>query len=450
MSLLKYIKQGEWMQKLVFWELNEINFDYVKYYINKGKLPNWKKFIEEHGLYTTISEKKYEELEPWIQWPTVRTGMDYAEHGVFRLGDMEGSAVKQHWEILEEKGYSVAAISPINGANNTKNSPFWIPDPWTHTKVSGDGFVQRIAKAVTQAVNDNAQEKLEVSTIIAILEGLLTKTQLNSWTQYLQGIAGALKKQHWSKAVVLDRLLADVFIHLWKKYKPDFSTLFLNAGAHIQHHYMYNSAAYRGKAKNPSWYIGEDKDPLIEILELYDRVLHELQNLENVRLMISVGMQQVPYEKTTFYWRFKDHSSFLKKIGIHHKEVQPLMTRDFLIKFDNKEDLLRAEAVLNSVKSCDGVKMFEEIDKRDGDLFVTLTYPNDIEDNFSIFVNEKEYKNFKNDIVFVAIKNGHHHTVGYYLDSGRKPGELNEPIPLKNLYSFIMENFSVENLGRSA
>ena len=39
-------------QKLIFWELNEINFDYVNFYIDEGKLPNWKKLIEDNGLFT--------------------------------------------------------------------------------------------------------------------------------------------------------------------------------------------------------------------------------------------------------------------------------------------------------------------------------------------------------------------------------------------------------------
>ena len=429
------------MDKLIFWEMNEINFEYVNYYIKQGKLPNWKSFIETHGLFTTTSETKYEELEPWIQWPTVRTGLTYAEHQVFRLGDMEESEVKQHWELLEEKGFSVAALSPINGANRTKNSPFWIPDPWVDTKISGEGFTQRIAKAVKQAVNDNAQEKLELSTIIAILEGLLTKSQLSSWPQYLSGVFGALKKQHWSKAIVLDRLLADVFIYLWKKYQPDFSTLFLNSGAHIQHHYMCSSAAYDGEAKNPQWYIKEDQDPLLEILELYDTVLAELNSLENTRLMISIGLKQVPYEKPTFYWRIKNHSEFLNKLGIKHKRVQPRMTRDFLIEFNNEEELKEAESKLSNIVSKDNTKIFEEIDNRGDDLFVTLTYPDDISDDFSIFVDKDEYKNFKDDIVFVAIKNGHHHTQGYYLDSYRKPNELEADIPLKNLFRYTMEHF---------
>jgi len=243
------------IKKLIIWEMNEINFEYLNAYIENGKLPNWKRFIDKHGLSFTTSEKKYEELEPWIQWPTARIGLSYKEHGVYRLGDMEKSKFRQHWEILEERGYSVAAVSPINASNKTSNSPFWIPDPWVDTKISGKGFVERIAKAVKQAVNDNSQEKLEVKSIVALLEALLTKSQLTSWPQYMISLFGVLKKQHWSKAIILDRLLADIFISLWKKHEPDFSVLFLNSGAHIQHHYMCNAKPYVRNAKNPSWYV---------------------------------------------------------------------------------------------------------------------------------------------------------------------------------------------------
>ena len=429
------------MDKLIFWEMNEINFDYVKSYISQGKLPNFKAFIENHGLFTTISETRYEELEPWIQWPTVRTGLDYSEHKIFRLGDIEGATIKQHWELIEDKGFSVAAVSPINGSNRTKKSPFWIPDPWVDTKISGKGFIERIAKAVKQAVNDNAQEKLDASTVVAILEGLLTKTQIKSWNQYITGVFGALKKQHWSKAIVLDRLLADVFIHLWKKHQPDFSTIFLNSGAHIQHHYMCNSHAYDGEVKNPDWYISNSKDPLLEILELYDNILAEFVSFKNTRLMISVGLKQVPYEKPTFYWRVKNHSHFLSKLDIKHKNVQPRMTRDFLIEFNSQDELIESEKKLSKIVSSDGVKMFGLIDNRGDDLYVTLTYPEDIGEHFSVFMDSQEFPDFKNDIVFVAIKNGHHHTQGYYLDSYRKPGEIKDDLPLKTLFTYVINHF---------
>jgi hypothetical protein len=429
------------MEKLVFWEMNEINFEFVSYYTKQGKLSNWKKFIDQHGIYTTQSEKKYEELEPWIQWPTVRTGLDYAEHKVFRLGDMEACGIRQHWEILEERGLKVAALSPINGANKTKYSPFWIPDPWVDTKISGDAFTHRISKAVRQAVNDNSQEKLSAETIVAVIEGLLTKTQLKSWGTYFKGVVGALKKQHWSKALVLDRLLADVFISLWKKHQPDFSVLFLNAGAHTQHHYMCSSPAYTGNAKNPKWYIPEGADPLLEILELYDSILAELTALPNTRLMISVGMRQVPYEKVAYYWRLKNHGDFLKKIGVRYTCVQPRMTRDFLIVFDTIDDCQKAERILRTVTAENGVKVFGEIDNRGVDLFVTLTYQDEIQNSFTMKIDNQEYLGFKQDVVFVAIKNGHHDTLGYFFDSGIHAGELEQKFPLKSIFGMVMHHF---------
>jgi hypothetical protein len=432
------------MKKLVFWEMNEINFEFVSYYIRQGKLNNFKSFIEKHGQYTTFAEKKYEELEPWIQWPTVRTGLDYKDHKVFRLGDMVESSIKQHWEILEDRGLTVAAVSPINGVNNTRNSPFWIPDPWVNTRVSGDGFAYRITKAIKQAVNDNSEEKLGFATALAIVEGLLTKTQLSSWKTYLKGIVGSLKKQHWSKAIVLDRLLADIFIALWNKHQPDFSVLFLNSGAHIQHHYMCSSPAYTGNAKNPSWYVPKGADPLLEILELYDSILGELDNLPNTRLMVSVGLQQVPYEKITYYWRLKDHGQFLKNIGIDHTSIQPRMTRDFLVEFESPEAAAIAVLKLKQVMSRDGVQMFGEVENRGKDIFVTLTYPDVIGDNFSINVDGKEYANFEKDVVFVAIKNGQHDTVGCFMDNQLKPGDLEQHFALKNIFGMVMQHFGVK------
>src|SRR3546814_9208172 len=44
----------------------------------------------------------------------------------------------------------------------------------------------------------------------------------------------------WAKAAFLDRLLTDMTFSLMRKHRPDYVSLFLNAGAHIQHHHMYD------------------------------------------------------------------------------------------------------------------------------------------------------------------------------------------------------------------
>jgi hypothetical protein len=436
------------MKKLIFWEMNEINFDFVHYYISIGKLKNWEKFINAHGIYNTTSESIYENIEPWIQWPTIRTGLPYSDHGVFRLGDFGQVNIKQHWEIIEQEGFTVAAISPINAVNNTLNSPFWIPDPWLDTKVSGGGFERRISCALKQAVNDNANKKLSFSTTFALIEALITRGKVSSFSAYIKGLFNALiKRRHWSKALILDRLISDIFISLWLKNQPDFSVMFLNSGAHIQHHYMFNSEAYKGQAKNPEWYVKKGLDPLLDILELYDKILEDLLKIPNTRLMISVGMRQIPYEKNTYYWRLKNHVNFLKKLGISFRSVLPRMTRDFLIEFSSKHDALAAEKVLSSLCLDDGEKIFGEIDNRGLDIFVTLTYSNEISSSMSLMCKDIKIMNFKSEVVFVAIKNGHHDQQGYFLDNGLLSAEVPENFEIKHIFSMVMKHFNINRIN---
>lgn len=435
------------MKKLIFLELNEINIEYVKFYISKGFLPNWRKIIDQYGVQITESERVYENIEPWIQWPTIRTGQEYSEHKIFRLGDVCNSSVMQHWEIFEELGLTVAAISPINAANNTKNALFWIPDPWVDTRISGDNFVHRLAVAIKQAVNDNAEGRVTFKTCLVIIEAFLTKTKISSWPSFICAIFGVIRGQRWSSALILDRLLVDIYLALWKKYQPHFSTLFLNAGAHIQHHYMYNSLAYDGPKKNPEWYVSSNADPLLDILKVYDLVLLELLKIPRTRLIVASGMQQVPYHDLTFYWRLKNHEIFLRNIGLRFKRVKPRMTRDFLIEFDNSNDAIVAERTLSSFSANDGREIFGEIDNRGVSIFVTLTYPKDIDRGSTMEYltpsQERRTIKFKDNVVFVAIKNGHHDGSGFLIDSDCQ--STSEAMPIHRIFNKLINHFKARD-----
>ena len=119
--------------KLIFLELNEINFDAISVYIDAGeRLPAFDKLITQ-GMITTQAETEYEHLEPWIQWPSVHTGKSFSEHNVFRLGDIVNSSDSQFFEKIEDARYYVGAISPMNASNKLKNPAYFIPDPWTKT-----------------------------------------------------------------------------------------------------------------------------------------------------------------------------------------------------------------------------------------------------------------------------------------------------------------------------
>ena len=108
------------MNKIVFIQLNEINFDLVERYIEQGlSLPYFKVLVESYKSAHTISENAYDHLEPWIQWYSFYSGLSFKEHGVFRLGDSVSQKTDSNlFSELESEGFRIGAISPMNVVNN--------------------------------------------------------------------------------------------------------------------------------------------------------------------------------------------------------------------------------------------------------------------------------------------------------------------------------------------
>ncbi|WP_086478546.1 alkaline phosphatase family protein [Arenibacter amylolyticus] len=429
------------MQKVILLGLNELNFSYIKHYISEGYLENFKYLFDNWGYSETTSEDQYQLLEPWIQWVTVSTGKTYEEHQVFRLGDMVyRQDLPQIFEQIEENGYSVGAVSPFNVDNRLKNPHFFAPDPWTQTKAAGNKTFTELSDAVSQAVNDNANGKLTIKSIKALIKGLGKYTSIADYKWYMGKLA-KIKSETGVKALILDKLLADAFLNEWNKSQPDFSNLFLNSGAHFQHHYMFNSRAYKGDLKNPEWYCPQSQDPLFEILKVYDEILGRLLKL-NVRLVIGTGLHQQPHKHLTYYWRLKEHADFLKLIGVNnYSKVIPRMSRDFLIEFSSENDATEAEKLLDSYKASSDGKTIFNIDNRGTSLFVELVYPNDIDENFAI-EGKIKVDNFKKYIAFVAIKNGEHNGIGYVVDTENRVPKSR--FPLKDVYNYLLEDFKAK------
>jgi len=427
-------------KRLILIELNEINFDYVKEYIKSNNLENFKAVIE-NGVVETTSEKEYEELEPWVQWVSAHTGKELAEHNIFRLGDVVNSDVDQVFEKVEAKGYKVGCISPMNASNKLVNPSYFIPDPWTLTKSDNSFWSKKLTEVIQQVVNDNAQSKVSLKSLFLLLAGILRFARFKNYLRYLK-LALSVFKKPWSKAMFLDLFLHDVHWTLLKKIKPNFSTLFINAGAHIQHHYLFNAKPYdnRDKVKNPDWYISPNEDPLLDLLKLYDNIIGEYL-ASDYDVIIATGLTQIPFTHEKYYWRIKNHSEFLSKLNINFKSVAPRMTRDFLIEFSSEQDALIAEQLLSKMKSVsDDVFLFEEIDNRKTSLFVTLTYPNKLNNAFVVSSEGNKF-DIKDDLAFVAIKNGMHSPKGYLYLKGDFNQELLQETHVKVIHNLIDDYF---------
>lgn len=408
------------MKNTILLELNELNVDLIQNYIEAGYvLPNLSTLIK-NGVRKTSSEKKYELVEPWIQWVSVHTQLDFEEHGVFRLGDIVYSDVQQIFEKIEAKGYTVGCLSPMNAKNNLKRPAFFIPDPWTKTPTDGSWYSQFLWKALEQSVNDNASGRVTLLTYLRLALASIYLIRLKSIPRILRKFS-SMRKTKYGKAIFLDILLFYIFDGLINRKKPHFATLFLNAGAHIQHHYLYCSQML-GKRPfvNPDWYIDPGLDPVLEIYTQYDEMLGHLMSKDEYQLVIATGLSQIPFDEPVFYYRLKDHQDFLNLLGLKYKSVTPRMTRDFLINFENDEDRNNAAELLNSIL-LNSDNLFGEIEKREASLFVTMTYSKEINET-CVIRNPVLYENIcmRDHVVFVALKNGHHSQTGYLLSNNKE------------------------------
>ncbi|HEX8414407.1 MAG TPA: alkaline phosphatase family protein [Sphingomicrobium sp.] len=418
--------------KLLLIELNELNFEYIEMYVSKGHLPTFKKLFTEHGFQKTVSERDYDSLEPWIQWVTAHTGLDYEHHGVFRLGDIVDHDIPQIWEELEAKGLTVGAVSPMNAKQRMRAPAFFLPDPWTQTPMVAPPGIQRFYRAVARMVNQNAGGNAAGKDLAGLALGFAANARPSNYVRYLKYVASATKKK-WNRAIVLDQILADVFIGFVKRKNPDFASLFLNSAAHIQHHYMFSSAAYDGKIKNPVWYVRPGEDPVRDVYELYDHILASIiTQFPNYRIMLATGLHQVPYHEESFYWRLNDHEDFLRKIGVPLVRVVPRMSRDFLIECCDEAQALAASARLMMVRDMDRQPLFE-VDNRGASLFVTLSYRHEITENMKYLIGNEERTGLREAVSFVAIKNGHHDGTGYFLDTRAAAPPPDAIFPLKDL-----------------
>ena len=399
------------------------------------KYPNLK-FLIKNFKHTT-SENEYHLLEPWIQWLTIYSGLSAKEHNVFRLGDADSKNINNIFNKIENLGLKVGAIMPMNLPNNLKSAEFFIPDPWTTSSTDGSYLSNLISLTLSKIVNTNATNKIGLNNLINLFLIFIIFFRFKNLFYYIELLVKSLKKKYL-KAIFLDLLLNDIFYKLNNKKKTNFSNIFFNGIAHIQHHYFFNSKINKSQIKNPDWYVGTKEDPFEDMLKYYDLILSDYIG-GKIKYIITTGLTQKLYDRKKYYYRIKNYKIFLNQFSIKFKKILPRMSRDFLIEFNSKEEAAKAEKILNKIRVTNDELLFNEIDNRGDTLFLTLTYPNEIFKETSITDGSIKINNFYYNVNLVAIKNGMHDQKGFISTNSSINFENN--LNIKNISKKIEQYF---------
>ena len=398
-------------KKLILVSLNELNFDLIDRYIKKYNLSSFEHIKKK--ITNTSSESEYKLLEPWIQWLSIYLGLKAKDHGIFRLGNGIKTKNQSIFQILEKRGIKVGAISPMNIENNLVNPAYFIPDPWTNTTTSGGYWHNLVCDSISQLVKNNARKRLSIKNYLKFFIVFLRFSSLKNFGTYIQLFFKGIKKK-WYRSLFLDFFLHELQLKLLKTNKANFSNIFFNSIAHIQHHYFFNSEVFADSLKkNPKWYISENEDPLKDALIIFNKILDDYLKIEKeYSLIIATGLRQVPYDTQKFYYRLRNHKKFFDNFNLKFEKIQELMSRDFVIEFKTSSECDNAAKIISEIKTTDNKKLFGDFDINENKLFLSLIFNEEILNQEIITKNKKSFS-FKNFVDFVAIKNGMHDSKGY-------------------------------------
>ena len=397
-----------------FIALNELNFDLLEKYARSQKLVYIAKILEKGQRFITTSENNYRYLEPWIQWYSMYSGKNAAEHAVFRLGDCK-SGDKSVFSDFIDQGLTVGSFGMMNLPNDSKGYHFFIPDPWINESSDGGWWSRNLHRALRQAVGDNAAGRITLGTAVILIAAFFRFIPLKDYT-FLLGFAVSSVKRSWLKVCFLDLFLAHCYLGLCRLNKDlDIGALFLNGGAHLQHHYFFNNTVASDSGKiNPSWYCPINCDPIQDYMIVLDRIC-SLILTDNPHFCIATGLSQQPYDRIKFYYRLRDPKAFFWEIygaGIGLLQACRLMTRDVRLTFDCPGKANEFAARLPNLLA-DGTPLFGDIQVKDAEVFCSFSYPNEIHPDFEILTDNGLKRKIYPDVVFCALKNGMHSQKGF-------------------------------------
>ncbi|HSD25237.1 MAG TPA: hypothetical protein VLB79_13030 [Solirubrobacterales bacterium] len=349
--------------RLIIAEFNELSPVLMDKFIAAGKLPNFGRLRSQSEVYLTDAQEAQEDLEPWIQWVTVHSGLTYAEHGIRNLGDGHKLDRKSIWDLLSDAGKRVWVCGSMNINYRLPINGWVLPDPWMRSvKPHPEDELRPYYRFVSANVQEYTREDVPLSRgeQLAFLK-FMARHGLSPATTTAIGrqlISERTSDAHWRRAVILDKLQFDLFRSQWKRTRPDFATFFLNSTAHFQHLYWRNMEPEHFKVKPEPGDQAVYEDAILYGYEQMDGLCGRLLDLadDDTVLVFATALSQQPcltYDEGggKNIYRPRDFESFVRAVGIEEPaEVTPVMAEEFHLDFDTEDAARDAETKLNELR----------------------------------------------------------------------------------------------------
>ena len=414
------------MRKILI-QFNEANFDLISKYCSKYSFPNLQSILEFDTKIITSSEKKYQNLEPWIQWYSFYTGMDFKDHQLFHLGDC---VKKNHLSYLDKAAQTKSRVGLFSTMNHKFNKNFrvFIPDPWTETKSDNSLSSTYVSQALKQVINNNVRFKVSWSSLIGLF--LIILPSIFDFKNLKRLKKSFIERDRASLAALFDLFFLKYSLKRSKSNNLTDTLIFLNGLAHTQHHFLKTSEFCSGS---------NEEDKILKALMIYDEAFSFIEKYkENYEIWFITALTQEEFRKNLNYWRIRDLEKLFKNLIQSNFKSSPRMTRDFELNFLSNLEAKKAKKILTNCKILSKDKLesaFGYFDLKDKSLFASFIYTGSVKEVDLVHEDKKIF--LGDQIDFIANKNGSHNEKGWVFSNKENSHKSVKQIPIWEVNKLI-------------
>jgi len=328
------------MKKLLMLEFNELCPELIERFIETGHLPNFKILKSLSKTKITRAEAEGSELNPWIQWMDIHTGLTPEEHGVTRLNDVKNYSGDFIWDVLAEKGVSSWVCGSMNtNYNKTMNGRF-LPDPW-NTEVSvfpEEKLFSDYHDFVSQSVQSHSKKsQISSGSFIKSIwkQGISISTITKLAMQLILEKVGLAPS--WQRVILLDTIQFDLFKYYYQKENAQFATFFSNSVAHFQHHYWRDFEPKKFGIKEVN---SKNAKAILKGYQHTDKILGKMLKLvePDTGILFATALSQQPFcDNERYFYNFIDEKNFRKSFNItENTKIKPVMAEQFHLEMESE------------------------------------------------------------------------------------------------------------------
>jgi len=440
------------MQRTIQIELNELSPTLIDEFIDAGELPNFRRLRDTSEVFVTDASTELS-LEPWVQWPTLHTGIDDSDHGIRHLGEADRVKGRGVARELADAGFKVGVFMTMNLDYGPLDG-FVVPDPWNPDSRPYPDELRAFSDFVFSAVQENSAARLDKKAAIPFItyllrRGLTPKTVIATARQLLDERKDS--GVQWRRTLVLDLMAYDLFRTLVRKHNVAYATFFSNSTAHFQHYFWRNFRPEGFSAPVPPEDHPSLKDAVITGYRSYDRLIGKfMADFPDDRLVFVTALSQEPWDTTWCTYRPYDFDRLIELLGFEkgRVEVEPVMAEEFFLEFPDEQ----AEK-----------EGFERLAKAriNGQPLFRTQQNEPLRHKLSCNVNEWYFpgetpvelptgKTERFDKLFYRIhslRSGRHHPDGCFWVQTSSPRRVEEKVPLTAVAPTLLRLYGVEQPG---